>query len=433
MDFWLNVAYNYKTGQILLRAIEDGMRVTRKIQFRPTMYVMAGSGDEPTHRTISGAPMIEKRFQGVSECRKWMEENQGLVAGYDRWAYQYIAHRYPGKIEHDPGMVRVAYLDIETMADSGFPDISVADKEITLISFKIGDRLRSFGWRPCSVDPRIEYRESPDERSMLLDFLSVWSSPDVCPDIISGWHIEGFDIPYMVHRIMAVLGEEYANLLSPWGILVDDRIETQGKTRTVYTPLGISVLDYKRLYQKLAVATRAVDTPDDYRLNTIAHNELGERKIDYSEFESLHDLYLNDYDKFVEYNAVDVELVERINDKRQIIELVMAMAYGAKVNYEDMLGSVKPWECIIHHVLLARNIVVPIKERNEAGDIGLVGAYVKPPRVGGYDWVVSFDLNSLYPMLINQFNIGAEQKLPESSRDWLMTAIREEKARRGRR
>ena len=144
-----------------------------------------------------------------------------------------------------------------------------------------------------------------------------------------------------------------------------------------------------------------------YRLDHIANVELGQKKLDHSEFDTFKDFYTKGWQKFVEYNIIDVELVDRLEDKMKLIELAIVMAYDAKANYADVFSQVRMWDTIIYNYLKKRNIVIPPKERTSKSE-KYAGAYVKEPIPGKYDWVVSFDLNSLYPHLIMQYNISPE-------------------------
>ena len=151
---------------------------------------------------------------------------------------------------------------------------------------------------------------------------------------------------------------------------------------------------------------------ESFRLDYIAQQELGQKKLDHSEFDTFKDFYTHGWQKFVEYNIVDVELVDRMEDKLKLIELALTMAYNAKVNYQDIFYQVRLWDCIIYNELKRKNIVIPSKSRTSK-DEKYAGAYVKEPIPGKYDWVVSFDLNSLYPHLIMQYNISPETLLDE--------------------
>jgi DNA polymerase elongation subunit (family B) len=306
-------------------------------------------------------------------------------------------------MQYDPSSISVVTIDIEVAADDGFPNIQTAEKEVTAITIRKNNELVVFGCGKFkTISENITYIKCKTEYDLLGKFLTVWQSKQFAPDVITGWSIEFFDIPYMVNRITKLLGKKEAEKLSPWGILEERMIEVNGKENQVFIPVGIAVLDYLQLYRKFKF-----ETQESYRLDYIASSELGERKLDYSEHDSLLGLYKNDYQKFIEYNIRDVDLVYKLEEKLKFIEQVFALAYDAKVNYVDTLTTVRPWDVIIHNYLMERNIVVPQNVHQEV-DEQIVGGYVKEPRPGMYRWVVSFDLNSMYPHLIMQYNISPE-------------------------
>jgi DNA polymerase elongation subunit (family B) len=181
----------------------------------------------------------------------------------------------------------------------------------------------------------------------------------------------------------------------------------KGKKYKTFDVGGITQLDYLELYRKFTYTNQ-----ESYRLDHIAFVELGQKKLDHSEFDTFQDFYTNGWQKFVEYNIVDVELVDRLEDKMKLIELAITMAYDAKVNYNDVFYQVRMWDTIIYNYLKKNNIVIPPKKDSSKSD-KYAGAYVKEPIPGRYDWVVSFDLNSLYPHLIMQYNISPETLLEE--------------------
>ena len=185
--------------------------------------------------------------------------------------------------------------------------------------------------------------------------------------------------------------------------MTESETYVNGRKNISYDIGGISQLDYLRLYKW----SPATSNQESYRLDHIADVELGQKKLDHSEFDTFKDFYTKGWQKFVEYNIKDVELVDRLEDKMKLIELALTMAYDAKVNYEDVFFQVRMWDTIIYNYLKKRNIVIPPKERSDK-DSKYAGAYVKEPIPGVYDWVVNFDLNSLYPHLIMQYNISPE-------------------------
>jgi len=198
------------------------------------------------------------------------------------------------------------------------------------------------------------------------------------------------------------LGEKETKRLSPSGIFRERTVTIHNRPHTEFELVGMSTLDYLDLYRKFTYSMQ-----ESYRLDHIAHVELGERKLDYSEVETLHQLYKTDYQKFIDYNIRDVELVEQLEDKMRLIEQPLTIAYDAKVNYGDCMTQVRMWDTLIHNYLMDRKVVIPPKI-NKKKDAQYAGAYVKDPQVGMHKWVMSFDLNSLYPHLIMQYNISPD-------------------------
>jgi DNA polymerase elongation subunit (family B) len=195
--------------------------------------------------------------------------------------------------------------------------------------------------------------------------------------------------------------------MSPWGLVTESEKFIKGRKHSVFDVGGVAVLDYLDLYKKFTYKAQ-----ESYRLDYIAEVELGQKKLDHSEFETFKDFYTHGWQKYIEYNIVDVELVDRLEDKMKLIELALTMAYDAKVNYNDVFYQVRMWDNIIYNYLKKRDIVIPPKIRSDKNE-KYAGAYVKEPTPGKYDWVVSFDLNSLYPHLIMQYNISPETLLDE--------------------
>ena len=246
------------------------------------------------------------------------------------------------------------------------------------------------------------YKQFNNEYDLLNDFINWWMIEDNTPEVLTGWNSKLYDIPYLVRRMDRVIGEKLMKRLSPWGLVTEHEIFIAGRKQLSYDIGGISQLDYLDLYKKFTYKAQ-----ESYRLDYIASVELGQKKLDHSEFDTFKDFYTKGWQKFVEYNIIDVELVDRMEDKMKLIELALTMAYDAKVNYEDVFSQVRMWDTIIYNYLKKRNIVIPPKERSDKNE-KYAGAYVKEPIPGKYDWVVSFDLNSLYPHLIMQYNISPE-------------------------
>jgi DNA polymerase elongation subunit (family B) len=408
-------------GYVLLRGYEFGNRVQKKIHYEPTLYVSTTSGvkKDSGYRTLDGTPVAEYKLDNMWEGKQFLEKYSGVegisVHGSTNYEYACINELYAGQIEYDPTLLAVVTLDIETDSSSGFPNIQTADKAVTAITLKRGNRIASIGmkdYRPHLEN--VEYYKCENEHSLLEKFLELWDSRYFSPDILTGWNIEFFDLPYLVNRITRLFSEDQAKRLSPWKLLDTRNIEVKGREQQVFIPAGIAVLDYMRLYKKFSFSNQ-----ESYALNYIAEKDLGEKKLDYSEYGSLDELYKKNFQKFMEYNIHDVNLVARLEDKHRFIEQVMAIAYDAKVNFEDCFTTVKMWDTIIHNYLLEQKIVVPHFETSKTY-FDIIGGYVKEPKPGMYDWVVSFDLTSLYPHLIMQYNISPETyhgKVPDPYED----------------
>jgi DNA polymerase elongation subunit (family B) len=222
------------------------------------------------------------------------------------------------------------------------------------------------------------------------------------PDVITGWNIQMYDVPYICKRLNRVLGEKLMKRFSNWGLVTEGEVFVNGRKHTVFDVGGLTQLDYLDLYKKFTYKAQ-----ESYRLDYIAEVELGQKKLDHSEYDTFKDFYTKGWQKFIEYNIVDVELVDRLEDKMKLIELALTMAYDAKVNYADVFYQVRMWDNIIYNYLKKRSIVIPPRNRSQKNE-KYAGAYVKEPKPGKYDWVVNFDLNSLYPHLIMQFSVSPE-------------------------
>jgi DNA polymerase elongation subunit (family B) len=392
-------------NEILVRGIENDRPFKKSYKYRP--YLFVPSKEVTKFRTLKDESVAKMEFGSMSEAKEFLETYKDVagmsIYGLTDWVYLFIQDHFKEQIKYDPSLVSVCSIDIETEVKGGFPDISVAENAITAITLGRNGKKVCFGYKDYTPHkPNIKYYKFADEAAMLDGFLEIWQSSEFDPDVITGWNIEFFDIPYLINRISRVLGAKAASKLSPWGVLKQYEVEIRGKKNQVFSPLGVNVLDYMALYKKFTYTHQ-----ESYRLDHIAFVELGERKLDYSDYTGLQDLYEKNFQLYMEYNIHDVELVERLEDKMKLIELVFAMAYDAKINYEDTLASVKQWDIITHNYLMDRNRVIPQYKNKNTGE-PLVGGHVKDPRIGLSKWVVSFDLNSLYPHLIMQYNISPE-------------------------
>ena len=402
MDFYTSVDIRGKS--ILYRGWKNGQRQHLRIPFCPTLYIPSKDTGEFT--TINGKPVQPIQFDGIGEAREFIDRFKDVsnydIYGNTNFVYQYLYKEFPNEVDYDFKSLRVANLDIETSCDGGFPTPSAPTERVIAITISMGDKTYVLGLGDFHIAGEgVSCIPYDDERELLAGFIELWKFLD--PDIVTGWNIRFFDIPYLVAR-MNHLEEGWSNSLSPWGRLREMTVNRMGRDQTAYVISGIAQLDYFELYQTFTYVKQ-----ESYSLNHISKVELGEEKVSYSEYETLQEFYTQDFQKFMEYNFQDVRLVDRLEAKLKLMELAVALAYSARVNFEDVFSQVRTWDAIIHHHLMGKGMVIPQKTDHKK-DEQYAGAYVKDPLVGKHDWVVSFDLNSLYPHLIMQYNISPETK-----------------------
>ena len=404
MKFYTSVQQSGNT--ILVRGYDHGRQFSDRVKFNPTLFLPTEKPSE--WKTLDGK-RVRPVLQGtIKDARQFVDTHKEMedfpVYGQTRYNNQYILEEYPwDEMKFDMNQIRIFTLDIETGAENGFPDIETADQEILLISLKDSHtgRITVFGSRPYeATDPDVDYLEFKTEVGLLKAFLHFWISN--FPDVITGWNVQLFDIPYIIKRIERVIGEKESKMISPWKSILYREIYIKGRKQIAYDISGISCLDYLELYKKFTYTNQ-----ESYRLDHICSVELGAKKLDHSEYDTFKEFYTKNWKKFVDYNIIDVRLVDQLDDKMKLIELAITMAYDAKVNFEDVYSQVRMWDNIIYVYLSKRNLVIPPKHESRK-DNKYAGAYVKEPTPGIYDWVVSFDLNSLYPHLIMQYNLSPE-------------------------
>ena len=397
-------------NHILVRGYNNGKRFTDKVEYNPTLYLPAGTKDAE-YRTLDGqslAAVSQGTMRDATEFMKRYEDVDNFkVYGSTNFPYVYINEAYPGKVDYDPSQIKIANIDIEVGSENGFPEPESASEPITAITFKISGHFYVFGCGDFKTNrDDVTYLKCRDENNLIMRFLDMWE--ETSPDIVTGWNIQFFDIPYLNNRITKLMGDNTAQRLSPFNRIYERTTTIHNKPQTIFEFVGIATLDYLEVYRKFTYSQQ-----ESFSLNHIAYLELGEKKLDYSEVESLHQLYKTNFQKFIEYNIHDVELVDRIDAKMQLIDMALALAYDAKVNYTDVFTQVRMWDTLIHNDLIEQNIVVP-QNAHTSKDSQFAGAYVKDPIIGMHEWVVSFDLNSLYPHLMMQYSISPENLVERS-------------------
>ena len=409
MRFYTNV--QVVGNNFLVRGYENGKSVIFKEEYSPTLFVK--SNRETKYRTLEGENVEPIQPGTVRDCREFYKKYDDVdgfkIYGNDRYVFQYISDKYPeDEIKFDIKKINLVTIDIEVKSEQGFPDPESCSEELLTISIQdyATKEINTWGRKPYTpTQDNVTYHYFEDEIAMINSFLYHWSQNP--PEVVTGWNCRLYDIPYLCGRIDRIMGQKKMKLLSPWGIISQESITIMGREFNTFDIAGVTTLDYLELYKKFTYTNQ-----ESYRLDYIAEVELGQKKLDHSEFDTFKEFYTGNWKKFVDYNIVDVELVDRMEDKMKLIELALTMAYDAKVNFVDVMFQVRMWDTIIYNYLKKRDIVIPPRDRSEKSE-RYEGAYVKQPVPGVYDWVVSFDLNSLYPHLMMQYNISPETLVEE--------------------
>ena len=411
MEFYTNVSRYGNT--LLYRGYKDGLRFDDRIKFSPTLYEENPNG---TARSLDGTKVMPKLFDTMREVKEHEEKDRDIankipkiLYGNKNYVASYLQEKFPDKIEFNRDIINVSTIDIEVASDDGFPEPDKAEHPVISITIKNNIDNTYFIWgmydydvsKSIMQDCAVEYVKCKDEQELLIRFIAHWQHR--CPDVITGWNSRFFDIPYIVNRSYRLLDPKQVERLSPWGKVNERTIHVAGRQLQFYEIVGLAQLDYLELFKKFGYS---YGPQESYKLDHIAFVVLGEKKLSYEEFSNLHSLYKHDFQKFIDYNIKDVELVDRLEDKMGLITLALTMAYKAGVNYTDTLGTTAIWDTILFRELASKGIVIPPNLTKNKPDYP--GGYVKPPQVGIHDWVVSFDLASLYPNIIVQWNMSPE-------------------------
>lgn len=428
MKFFTNVSC--QGNYIYYRGIDNGRRVRLKMEYAPTLFVpnaggvAAGFLTSPADRQwkdLQGNPVSPMKFNSITDAREFVKNYEDvesfMIYGNSKFEYAFIADQHPeSEIQWALDPIVTAFVDIEVGSDGGMPDVEMANNPVTAITVKFSNDSKYYVFGCNEYIPHredIAWTRCKSEFDLLDKFMALWRERS--PDIITGWNVKTFDIPYLINRMVGMdgMGEERARWMSPWGRIARKEEEFYGKPVTTYRLLGLSTLDYLQLYRKYAKNANQ----ESFKLDHIAHVELKERKLDYSEYDSLHTLYRDNFQKFIEYNVHDVQLVERLNAKGRLIDLAILLAYDNKTNYEDCFTQVRMWDCICYNWLRARGVVVP-PSKHSSKDKAYEGAYVKAPLIGMFKSIMGLDATSLYPHIQMQYNMSPETLIePENYTD----------------
>ncbi len=402
MNFYKSVIEH--KGKLLVRGIHDGKDYKEKIDFGPTLYSLTQKDSK--FKTLDNRNLNPIKFKNINDARRFRRDvatQNSPIYGLERFHYQYINEQFPENIKWDKKYIKIFTIDIETTVTDGFPDVENPTEEIICITVKNQTNKQILTWATGDYKTDrtdISFIKCKNENVLLMEFMKFWLKN--YPDVVTGWNTKFFDLPYLMNRIKLVAGEKVANKMSPWGMIEKIEIMVRGRPQTTYTLKGTVMLDYLDLYRWF-IPTRQ----ESYKLDYIGEVELGQNK-NVNPYSTFREFYEKDFQKFIDYNIQDVEIVDALEDKLGLIELALTVAYESKVNYDDIFSQVRVWDTLIANHLLKKNICIPPREEHSK-DTKYEGAYVKDPTVGQHKWVCSFDINSLYPHIIIQYNISPEK------------------------
>ena len=412
MNFYTSV--NRYGNNILYRGFEDGKRIEKKIPYMPTLFIP--STKETGWFNLQNQPVQPVTLDSMKDARDFIAKYDGVdnfpVYGTTNYVTQYITDRFPGEIKFEREKINVTSIDIEVHSEDGFPFVAEAAHPVTAITMKSNLSDTYYVWGLKDYDPdkcpvegieAIHYKQCKDEVELLLDWLSYWHDPRSCPDVVTGWNTRLFDFPYLINRVKNIIGGDVYKKFSPWGVVDQREIIIAGRPNVAYEMMGIQQLDYYDLFRKFGYA---YGTLESYKLDHVAFIVLGDKKLSYDEVGNLQNLYKQDHQLYIDYNIKDVQLIDRLEEKMGLITLAMTMAYRGGVNFSETFGTTSIWDSIIYRLLFKEQVAVPpkiasVKEKYP-------GAFVKEPMTGMHKWVCSFDLNSLYPNIIVQYNMSPE-------------------------
>jgi DNA polymerase elongation subunit (family B) len=417
-----NIFYDRKHSTIHLWNYQpDGTPVKNEYFFKPYLYLPAADPTEAQMSGIDGVPLVKKEFNYEWERRKFVDGYKGTVYFNLPPTQQYLLENYHHMDINDLTRfpLRTFFFDIEVIADE-FPTASESKFPITSITIYDTETKKYYVWGvkrydeySCKdhlegIEPEeIVYEYCADEKYLLVKFLKFWRRN--FPDLIVGYNSSSFDVVYIVGRIEKVLGEGKSLKLSPVDSLYGKEMTNKfGQTYQEYTIGGISHLDYMTLYKTFTPGERESDA-----LDYVCREEIGVGKLDYSG-ESLNSLSDRDWNKFINYNIWDVKLMLLLDDKRKYLEIAKFSAFSGFCNIDKALGKV----AIITGVLAKQGLddgkIITTQEEGEHETIP--GGYVKTPKPGMYENIISADLNSLYPNVIITLNISPETKMAKVMR-----------------
>jgi DNA polymerase elongation subunit (family B) len=405
-----NVSYSPQDQSISLYTWdENGKRVTAKSTYEP--YIYLETNNAPDAMSLFNTKLKKKRFKNQYDRSRYLKDNKVVRVFENFGVYQqFLLDAYwqeNEKPEFTKHQLKVHFIDIETYSPDAFPNPQDPCDTINIITIfdTLSKKFYSWGLKPYTAKtPDVIYVACKSEEELLRKFVDFFSND--YPDILSGWNSEFFDVPYVINRVSKILGEDAMKRLSPASSLRSRTFMGKyGKEQTKWHIEGLSCVDYLDIYKRFCQTLR-----ESYKLDAIGEIELQERKVDYGD-QNLTDLADNNWELFVDYNIQDVNLLVRLEQKLQYIQLLRMIAYAGLTTFEGALGSLSVITglCSIRARLKDKRIPTFVKDVKEGTKNA--GAYVADPQKGFQEHIVSLDANSLYPNTMITLNLSPETKV----------------------
>lgn len=336
-----------------------------------------------------------------------------------RYRLEEFLHSLPEETKktiYSANQPKVWFCDIEVeVSDDGFPEPEVAANPISTICFTSKNKAFVLSTRPLDESVVKSIQDEANqyfskwnanvslvfmcferERDMLYTFFHKYV-PQM--PLITGWNFIDFDWKYLINR--AKRFNVPIEIVSPSGNFID---------KENFIPQHRPVVDYMMIYKKWDTK---ILIKESSKLDYVSEQVLGVQKLKYSG--TLKDLLDKDFRRYVLYNLIDTLLVEYIDKEISVLQTYIQLANTAKVELIGAFSPIRMTEALLVREFYDRKKVIVKKQNqyqaNEKNTKGYTGAFVKDPRPGLYEWVVTYDFASLYPTVMRQFNISPETYL----------------------
>ena len=406
-----NIFYDIKKSIVHLWTWNElGERTKVETSFEPYLFIENKDGSDAV--SIFNTPLKRLKFNNQYERARYVKDTPLTRLFYNiNVEQQFLLDTFKNEVDK-PNFgnhpLKIFYLDIETYATDHFSTPEEASDPINLITIFDSLEQKYYTWgckNYSTLEEDVTYFKCKNEQDLLRSFVKFWKNDP--PDIVTGWNIHGYDIPYIMNRLTIIFDDQYNKKLSPVEriqFIENASVNKLGRQIDRWVIKGVSTLDYMELYESLCGGKR-----ESMSLNYISEFELGDSKIAIGST-SLSTLADTDWFKFVDYNIQDVRLLIKLENKLKYLKLAQNLSYRGFIPFEKSMGKVSMITGAVAHQALKQKLIIPtfkvenIKQK-------FAGGFVYEPVPGLYENIVTYDANSLYPNTIITLNISPETKV----------------------